>query len=244
VEPNDILEELKLGVADRCPWEERNGSIAWPGNDRHKSDTDDHCAADLVYMSCEISKCFMQRLCGGWRTGHEQGCEYATNKKPKPHGGTGRFVADAGAGIWVEVLRRTATEFERSGFGSCDCAQASVRQADQSEKKTDTRTAGHFDRGWDDTGEPSADAEDGKSNEDETFHKDSGHGDAVVDGTCSMEADHLVGEIGVQTHGWRNGNGEICTDAHEKRAKSCDGGCGGDEVAVDFEKAERVGFVG
>jgi hypothetical protein len=60
-----------------------------------------------------------------------------------------------------------------------------------------------------------------------------------------METDDLVCQIGIETHGWGEGYREVRGDAHKEGAECGDGGCSGDEIAIDFYEAEVVfGVVG
>lgn len=59
-----------------------------------------------------------------------------------------------------------------------------------------------------------------------------------------MEAHDRVGEVGVQTHSRRKGNGHIGEEAHAKGSQSGNGSGSRDEITLDDCFAEHVVLVG
>ena len=155
---------------------------------------------------------------------------------------------------FINHLDRTTTQSQRrscpaTSDGTNTCG---VRETNLGEEKADTNTGSSLDGGGYKLDEPLSHTREGEEDKDETFDKDGGEGETVGDRAAGVVADHLEGEVGVETHSGavmglvykglkemiggdvRDGNGEVCEEAKHEACHSSDGGGSGDKVSSNI----------
>jgi hypothetical protein len=87
-------------------------------------------------------------------------------------------------------------------------------------------------------------ATDGKSDENETFDKDSGQSNLVRDKTGAVESNNGVGEVSIETHTRSAGNRHVGEETHSKSRQSRDSSGSSDKITLDFLNTLHVLDIG
>ena len=111
-------------------------------------------------------------------------------------------MAGAHAGLRVKILRRASSNISwRGGASSSNGSDsARVRQPDEREEEANATAAGDLDGLWQHADQPLPHANKRQEDEDEAFNEDGSKGLAVGESASAVEADYLIGEVGVETH--------------------------------------------
>ena len=187
VEPDNPLEEVKVVVANGGVGEDGDLGVPRPRDDRHDEDTGDDGTLEPEH---------------GENNGQE-----ATAEDTKPEGGVAHLVRVGARPIIEHRLGWATCQGQGRGDGSLDQTDTlAVGQTDECQEETDAGAGRKLDGARDGPSEPLAKTENGQAEEDEALGKDGGHSDLVRYGSGAVEADNLVGEVGVEAH--------TSTDAH------------------------------
>ena len=58
-----------------------------------------------------------------------------------------------------------------------------------------------------------------------------------------MKADNGVGKVGVETHSWSEGDGQVGEQAHAEGSQSGNGSCRSDQIPLDDLDAQQIFLV-
>ena len=189
MEVDDLLEKVKVIIANRSVREVGDGSIAWPRNDGDKDDTGNDGTLDAVK--------------------HEHGGKNTTAKDADPHHGAAHLGIAWANPVNLKLLA-TAGQFNRGSSGTDNKADTlGVGQTDDGKEETDTDAGGQLNAARDSTSKPLAQAKEGQSKEDETLNEDCRECGLEADMTRTVKADNSVSEVSVQTHTRSDGDGAV-----------------------------------
>lgn len=220
VEVDNLLEEVKVGVADDGVGEVSDRGVTGPGDDADEDDSSQDGALEAVH--------------------HEHDGEDTTAEDTDPHGGVAH-LGRGGAEAINLLARNAASQLEGGGSGANNQTDTlAVGETDEGEEETDTDTGGEFDGAGDGASEPLTQTEQGEAEEDEALDEDGSKGDLVRDGTGSVVTDDGVGKVGVQAHTGSATDGHVGEEAHEEGGQGRNSGGSGDDVTLDLCHAEHV----
>jgi hypothetical protein len=218
VEVHHLPEVVEAGIARRRVREHRHAGASDPGDHSDEQDAVDHAPLHVPAQA----------------RGRDQEADGAQPERRAAHG-----AAEAGAGGRVHVGAGGQRDQRRRA--GADEPDPLVRlEPREGQEQADADRRGQADVPRDHPRQPGPESHGGQREEHEALQHHDGQRRAVADGPGSVEADHVVREVGVGAHAGGQRQREVGEEPHGEGAGHRGHGRGHDQVALGARQALLV----